>query len=170
MLPPLGAGARIEGSTPAGGHSTPSDLASLSPSGSCRWPVVVSFGAMLPCGVVCVGAQPLARSGAGGAVRAGGVAGAGGACALATPDAANSTHESNSECFICMVGKRPVCAEVPSPETNSVSLDQFCLVSSCLGIVFPENRFPYCEDCPGFRICGSGSARNVPSAASAVVR
>ena len=40
ILPVLGVGARISGSTPVGGQSTPSDLASLSPSGSARgrWP------------------------------------------------------------------------------------------------------------------------------------
>src|SRR5690349_16159674 len=39
---PLGrVGARISGSTPAGGHSTPSDLASLSPSEEATCPVVV---------------------------------------------------------------------------------------------------------------------------------
>ena len=36
VLPVSGVGARISGSTPVGGHSTPSDLASLSPSGSAR--------------------------------------------------------------------------------------------------------------------------------------
>jgi hypothetical protein len=68
MVPVSGAGARIWGSTPGGGHKTPSDCASLSVNGACAWPVVVSFGAILPCGVVCVGAQPAARSGAGGEV------------------------------------------------------------------------------------------------------
>jgi hypothetical protein len=34
MLPASGVGARISGSTPAGGHNTPSDFASLSPSGA----------------------------------------------------------------------------------------------------------------------------------------
>ena len=34
------AGARMAGSTPSGGQSTPLDSASLSPSGSCAWPVV----------------------------------------------------------------------------------------------------------------------------------
>ena len=40
ILPVSGVGARISGSTPAGGQSTPSDLASLSPSGSARGSVV----------------------------------------------------------------------------------------------------------------------------------
>ena len=39
--PVSGVGARISGSIPGGGHSTPSDLASLSPSGSLACPVVV---------------------------------------------------------------------------------------------------------------------------------
>ena len=93
VLPASGVGARISGSTPGGGHNTPSDLASLSPSGSARWPVVMPSGATVPrCGTGWVGAQSVARATAGGAVGAGGVAGAGGACALATPDAAISTH------------------------------------------------------------------------------
>jgi hypothetical protein len=77
ILPALGVGARISGSTPVGGQSTPSDL--VSPSGSaCGSVVVVPCGAMVPCcGIDCVGAQPLA--GAGGAVCAGGVFGVGGA-------------------------------------------------------------------------------------------
>ena len=34
VLPVSGVGARISGSTPDGGHNTPSDFASLSPRGS----------------------------------------------------------------------------------------------------------------------------------------
>jgi hypothetical protein len=69
VLPVFGVGARISGSTPDGGHNTPSDFASLSPSGSLRWPVVVPSGAMVPCcGTDCVGEQLFARDGAGGAV------------------------------------------------------------------------------------------------------
>lgn len=87
VLPVSGVGARISGSTPAGGHSTPPDLASLSPSGSVDCPVVVPSGAIVPRGGTgCIGAQLLTE--AGGAVWAGGVAGSGGACALAPPDAA----------------------------------------------------------------------------------
>jgi hypothetical protein len=41
LLPVLGVGAWISGSTPDGGHSTPSDFANLSPNGSRLWPVVV---------------------------------------------------------------------------------------------------------------------------------
>jgi hypothetical protein len=53
-------------------------------------------------GTGCIGAQSLARPAAGGAVWAGGVAGPGGACALAAPDAAISMHERKSVCFICI--------------------------------------------------------------------
>ena len=114
VLPVSGVGARISGSTPAGGHNTPSDFASLSPSGSARWPVVVPSGATVPRGgTACVGAQSLLCAGAGGAVWAGGVAGAGGACALAAPFAAISTHEKRTICFLRMRGKRPARAEVP---------------------------------------------------------
>jgi hypothetical protein len=50
MLPVLGVGARISGSTPAGGHNTPSDLASLSPNGSVAWAVVEASGTIVPRG------------------------------------------------------------------------------------------------------------------------
>ena len=86
VLPPVsGAGACISGSTPEGGQITPSDFASLSPSGSRDWPVVVPsagrFGRS-------AGVQPVECCGDGGAVCCGGVAGAGGACAIAAPEAA----------------------------------------------------------------------------------
>jgi hypothetical protein len=71
ILPVSGVGARISGSTPAGGQSAPSDLASLSLSGSAgEAVVVVPCGAMVPCcGIDCVGAQPVAfLAGAGGAI------------------------------------------------------------------------------------------------------
>ena len=78
---------------PVGGHNTPSDFASLSASGSVAWPVVEPSGAMVPRGGTGrIGEQLFA--GAGGAVWAGGVAGAGGACALAAPDAAISKQET----------------------------------------------------------------------------
>lgn len=50
VLPVSGVGARISGSTPDGGHNTPSDFASLSPRGSALWPVVEPSGAMVPRG------------------------------------------------------------------------------------------------------------------------
>jgi hypothetical protein len=114
LVPVFGAGARIAGSTPEGGHNTPSDCASLSPNGACAWPVVVPFGAILPCGVVCVGAQPVARSGETGAVCAGGVAGVGGACAAAAPDSAISAYNSKRVDFVIMRGKQPARADVPA--------------------------------------------------------
>src|SRR5437660_7633393 len=66
VLPPVsGAGACISGSTPEGGQSTPSDLASLSPSGSRDWPVVVPSAGRF--GRSC-GVQLVACCGDGGAV------------------------------------------------------------------------------------------------------
>ena len=80
VLPASGVGARISGSTPAGGHKTPSERANLSPSGSARWPVVWPSGATTPGWAgCCIGAQLVAREGDGGAARAGRVAGPGGA-------------------------------------------------------------------------------------------
>jgi hypothetical protein len=141
VLPVSGVGARISGSTPDGGHNTPSERASLSPSGSARWPVVVPSGATVPRGGAgCIGEQSLARTGAGGAVWAGGVAGVGGACALATPDAASNTHARKSRGFFLMPGERSAGAEVPAGTRKIV------------------------------RLCGTGSAKNVPSAASGGAR
>ena len=114
MVPVSGAGARICGSTPEGGHRTPSDFASLSPRGAWLWPVVVPFGAILPFGIVCVGVQPVARSGAVGAVCAEGTVGAGGACATAVPDTTVSAHDSNRAGLVFMRGKQPSGAEVPA--------------------------------------------------------
>jgi hypothetical protein len=100
VLPVSGVGARISGSTPAGGHSTPSDFASLSLSGSARWPVVVPCGAMEPSrGIDSIGAQLFDVRAGGVAVCAGGVIGVGGACALAAPETAIMTHERKSDCF-----------------------------------------------------------------------
>jgi hypothetical protein len=65
----------------------------------------------LPCGVVCVGAQPFLFCGIGCAAScAGGLVGV---WALAAPDSATSTHDAKIERFICMPGKRPASAEVP---------------------------------------------------------
>ena len=118
LSPVSGVGARISGSTPEGGHSTPSDLASLSPSGSDRVPVVPSSAMVPRGGTGLVGMHSLAGIGAGGAVCGGGVAGVGGACALAAPDAAMKTHKRNSEFFLRMRRKRPGAAEVPPGETR----------------------------------------------------
>ena len=97
VLPVSGVGARISGSTPDGGQITPSDLASLSPSGAVFWPVVVPSGAAAP-GLdgCCIGAQLAARCADGGAVCAGGVAGDGGAWADTTAGAI-SAHDRRSE-------------------------------------------------------------------------
>ena len=114
VLPASGVGARISGSMPAGGHNTPSDFASLSLSGSARWPVVVPSGETWPC---CdaggIGAQLVARVAGGGAVCAGGVAGDGGACAPATPENAINTPDSRSEDFIRMRENGPRARKVP---------------------------------------------------------
>jgi hypothetical protein len=48
VLPPSGVGAWISESAVEGGHSTPPDLASLSPSDSPVWPVVTPSGAGAP--------------------------------------------------------------------------------------------------------------------------
>src|SRR5512143_1805605 len=91
VLPVSGVGARISGSMHEGGQSTPSDRASLSPSGSLAWPMVVPSGATESCGALGrVGAHSAERCAAGGAVCCGGVAGAGGACAIAAVDAVTS--------------------------------------------------------------------------------
>jgi hypothetical protein len=107
VLPVSGVGARIAGSTPAGGHMTPSDLANLSPKGSRLWPTVLSCGVVVP-GTGCIGAQS----------REGGAAwidGFGGACATAAPHSAIHTQQSVSESFILMKGKRSDGADVPRP-------------------------------------------------------
>jgi len=109
----LGAGACISGSTPEGGQSTPSDFASLSPSGSRDWPVVVPSGAVVS---RSEGAQPGLRCGDGGAVACGGVAGAGGACAIALPEAAIRRLARMMFDVVRMGGKRagqPACSAPP---------------------------------------------------------
>ena len=81
ILPASGVGARICGSTLDGGHSVPSDLASLSPSASWDSPTVVR--SVLPVPFGGIGAQLAGCDTAGGAVCGGGVAGEAGACACA---------------------------------------------------------------------------------------
>src|SRR4051794_15165498 len=59
ILPPSGVGARISGSTPVGGHSVPSDFASLSPRVSLDWPTVAPSFVVAPVPEPCgaIGAQ-----------------------------------------------------------------------------------------------------------------
>ena len=66
-----------------GGHSVPSDLASLSPSASLDWPTVVPSLLFLPVPFGDIGVQLVGCDAAGGAVCAGGVVGEAGACACA---------------------------------------------------------------------------------------
>ena len=79
-------------------------------------------GAIVPGAADGIAAQSLTRAGDGGAVWAGGVAGAGGACALAAPDAAISTHKTKSECFFRMRRKRPTGTDVPGAR-SAISQD-----------------------------------------------
>lgn len=102
----LGAGACISGSTPAGGQSTPSDFANLSPSGSRDCPVVVPSGAVARFGRSCGAQSAAACCGDGGAVACGGVAGAGGACAIAGAEAAITRPARMMFDVVRMEGKR----------------------------------------------------------------
>jgi hypothetical protein len=88
------------------------------------------------------GAQSTVFGDGGGAVACGGVAGAGGACAAAAVAAAHNTQQRNHEFIvgIRMERERMARASVPAKARGIVT------------------------------ICGSGSARNVPSAASADAR
>jgi len=110
VLPVSGVGARISGSTPVGGHNTPSDSASLSPRGLFARPTVESSGEVLP----CCDPQPAEGDGGGGAVRCGGVAGVGGACAIAVTGAMLSRQTINGESFNRIQIKRNSDAVVPA--------------------------------------------------------
>ena len=123
VLPASGVGACICGSTPAGGHNTPSDRASLSPSGSRASPVVVPCGGMVPFrGADGIGAHSPVCAGDGGAVGAGGVAGDGGAWAPTAPDAAISKQPRKSERLVPIQGKRPAGADVPHGTARAFSV------------------------------------------------
>jgi hypothetical protein len=111
-VPVSGVGARISGSTPDGGHSTPSDLASLSPSGSWDWPTVESRGAFAP--PEPIRSQLVGDCGGGGAVCCEGVAGVGGDCAIASADVASNAQTINSERFVCMRTQPRSEASVPT--------------------------------------------------------
>jgi hypothetical protein len=130
--------------------------------------VVVPSGAAVPeCGEGCIGAQLAARSGDGGAVRAGGFVGPGGACAPATLETAVNTHERRSARFIPMMGKRPALAEVPQLICRFFLFDALTRTSvhpvsgprACLA----RKRYE-------FTISENGSAKNAPSAASVAAR
>lgn len=112
----FGAGACICGSMPGGGHSTPSDSDSVSPSG-----LPASFdgvdGWTLPSlGAARVGAHfVVARSGLEGAVGACGVVGAGAACASAVAGAAVSAQIITARVVdIRIRTERSRCADVPA--------------------------------------------------------
>jgi hypothetical protein len=105
ILPVSGAGARIAGSILDGGHSTPSDRASLSPSGSPpARPTVACSVLFVPSGDI--GAQLAESCGAGGAVCWAGVALVGGACANAIAGLTSNTQERSSVGFILMQRER----------------------------------------------------------------
>lgn len=115
VLPVSGVGARISGSTPVGGHNTPSDLASLSPNCSGACPVVVSRGDTVPCcGFASVGAQSRpVRTGGAGAVWAAGAA-CGGAWAKLSPVPATARINANHMgCVIFIPVKRRSAQSVP---------------------------------------------------------
>ena len=116
VLPVSGVGARISGSTPDGGHSTPSDFASLSPSGSFDRPTVESDG-LGPACPVC--AQLEGDCGGGGAVCCGGVAGVGGACANVATQVASNIKIGKTGRLICMQTQPPPRASVPSKARSS---------------------------------------------------
>jgi hypothetical protein len=98
LSPVSGVGARISGSTPVGGHNTPSDSASLSPSGLPERPTVEPSGEVAPRGATT--AQSAEDDGAGGAVCCGGVAGVGGACAIAAQDATPTSKPAKIESLV----------------------------------------------------------------------
>lgn len=134
----FGVGACICGSTPGGGHSTPSDWVSVSPSGL----LVSSLGVdgwMLPsAGPLCVGAHFVdGCSGLDGTVGVCGVADAGAACAIRTEGTDVKVKIIvMSEIDIRMTAKWLQRADVPAE----------------------------------ISACDTGSARSVPSAASAAAR
>lgn len=90
--------------------------------------MVVPRGATVPsCGTASVGVQfDAARSGFGGAVCAGGVAGAGGACAKTAVGSSTSAQPMALESFIVMEDKRRRGADVPGtiPKSGNRFSDQ----------------------------------------------
>ena len=129
------------GSTPAGGHNTPSDLRQFVAERLVALPGGRALPARwCPAAPAASARNRSVRAGAGGAVWAGGVAGVGGACALAAPDAAIRTQAEKERVF--------------DPHARENGL--------------PARRFR--SGTADFRICGSGSAKNAPSAASGGAR
>jgi hypothetical protein len=120
VLPTSGGGARISGSTPEGGHITPSDLASLSPNGSPARPTVELSGMALPVVLLgAIGAQLAERAGAGGAVGCcAGLAGSGGFCALAMPQDISKAHDAIIARLVHMRKKRLWRADVPQVSSS----------------------------------------------------
>jgi hypothetical protein len=99
VLPASGVGARISGSIPGGGQSTPSDLASLSPSGCVAWPVVVP-GSPLERGKAADFASGAQVSASATAVGGGGDVAVGGACAAALCTVAANAKVRRSGCIL----------------------------------------------------------------------
>jgi hypothetical protein len=123
ILPVSGAGARIAGSMLDGGHNTPSDWASLSPSSPPpARPTVECSVLFVPSGDI--GAQLLKSCGGGGAVCCAGVALVGGACANATAGLTSSTHERSSVGFILMQRKRAKGRAVPQNRLDKPGHDE----------------------------------------------
>jgi hypothetical protein len=120
-VPVSGVGARISGSTSDGGHSTPSDRASLSPSGSWDWPTVESRGAFAP--PEPIRSQLVGDCGGGGAVCCEGVAGVGGDCAIASADVASNAQTINSERFVCMRTQPRSEASVPTSSGSNAAAE-----------------------------------------------
>lgn len=112
VLPTSGVGARISGSTPAGGHSTPSDLASLSPSGCWVCPVVAP-GAVVPGGLTVACGE---HSVADGAVVVGGLGGAWAAAGTA----ARAKQPNAMVSFDIMPGQRGEARHVPAARGHSL--------------------------------------------------
>gem|GEM_PF-5912070 len=126
ILPTSGVGMRITGSTPAGGHRTPSDLASLSPRSSLAGLVVLSRGSIVELprppwfGETCIGAQPAdpPRGTLSCVAAGGGVIEDGGVCASAAP-AAMKIVEIKSNARVCMENKRHRATVVPRRHGSS---------------------------------------------------
>jgi hypothetical protein len=129
VLPASGVGAWISGSTPAGGHSTPSDLVSLSAKGSLACPVVVpsgETGTVPRDGAAAIGAQLAANSvGGADAIGCDGVVAEGGAWAAAPCTETISPKVRRSACFVIR-RKRTRRALVPGFVSVIFAHQRFC--------------------------------------------